>query len=124
MNTLIIAGNVGKDAVTRNTQGGDKVTGFSVAVSNGRDKEATWFDCSFWGDRGEKVAQYITKGSKITVSGRVSARVHEGKAYLQVAVFDVTLQGASDGGGRQSDSRQDRSDEKSKSSDMDDEIPF
>lgn len=93
MNSISIAGNVGKDAVTRTTQGGEKVTSFSVAVSETKDK-TTWFNCSFWGDRGEKVAPYITKGSKLAATGRVSAREHEGKAYLEVSVHHVTLMGS------------------------------
>ena len=47
MQVLIIAGNVGKDAVLRHTQSGDDVLGFSVAVNNGKDangqdRPATW----------------------------------------------------------------------------------
>jgi len=92
MNLLLIAGGVGKDAELRTTQNGKKVLGFSVGVS-GRDKETTWFDCSLWGERGEKLAPYIKKGGKVTVSGQVSAREYNGKAYLQVFVHDLTLQG-------------------------------
>ena len=54
MNNLTIAGALGRDAETRTTQTGETVTGFSVAVSNGKDRDATWFDCSLWGDRGPK----------------------------------------------------------------------
>jgi single-strand DNA-binding protein len=51
MKNITIAGNIGKDAVTRNTQGGDSVTSWSVAVEerNGQDKRTIWFDVSLWG---------------------------------------------------------------------------
>ena len=93
MNNLTIAGNIGKDAELRTTQNGKDVASFTVAVSNGKNKDATWFDCSIWGDRAAKLQPYIRKGDKITVSGEVSAREHNGKAYLQLFVREVTLQG-------------------------------
>ena len=92
MKAIIIAGNIGRDAVTRTTQGGDKITGWSVAVEAGfgQNKRTLWFDCSWFGGRGEKLAQYLTKGSKVTVSGDFDTREHEGKTYLQLRVNDVT----------------------------------
>lgn len=125
MNNITIAGNVGKSAEIRSTQNGDKLAGFSVAVDNGKDangnrRDATWFDCTLWGKRAEALAPYIVKGGKVTVSGRVSARAHDGKAYLQISVQEITLQG---GGERQQESRDDNSGY-APSGDMDDEIPF
>ena len=99
MKTITIAGNIGKNAETRHTQGGDAVTGFSVAVEDrsGKDKPAVWFDVSIWGKRGETLAQYLTKGSKVTVSGDLGRREHDGKTYLTVRANDVTLQGGRTG---------------------------
>ena len=127
MNLITIAGTLGKDCQTRTTQTGDSVTGFSVAVNEGKDK-TTWFNCSYWGERGTKVAPYLLKGKRVTLSGRVSARCHEGKAYLEVSVGQLTLMspasegrddrssgGGSGGYGGQQDSR---------SAPIDDEIPF
>jgi single-strand DNA-binding protein len=95
MKNITIAGRIGKSAETRNTQGGDQVTGFSVAVDEGfGDKKRTiWFDVSFWGKRGASVAQYLTKGAQVTVTGDLSTREHEGKTYLTVRANDLTLQG-------------------------------
>jgi single-strand DNA-binding protein len=99
MKTVIIAGNIGKDAEVR-IAGDKRVTGWSVAVDDGwgDNKRTLWFDCNWWGQRGEKVAQYITKGGKITVSGELSTREHNDKTYLTVNVTDVTLQSKADGG--------------------------
>ena len=103
MRNITIAGNIGKDAQIRTTQNGDKITGWSVAVEAGygQNKKTQWYDCSWFGSRGEKVAPYLTKGSKITVSGEFDTREHDGKTYLQISVNNVTLQG----GGNQSGDR-------------------
>ena len=126
MKAITIAGNVGKDAVIRTTQGGDKITGWSVAVEDGfgQNKRTLWFDCSWFGGRGEKLAQYLTKGSKITVSGDFSTREHEGKTYLQVRVNDVTLQGGKPEGQRDDRQHDQRAPAGRAAADMDDEIPF
>lgn len=94
-----IAGNVGKDATLRSLQNGDKVLGFSVAVDNGRDKEATWYDCSVFGKRAESLEQYIRKGTKLALMRRLSVRVHEGKAYMGIAVSELTFQGGNQNSG-------------------------
>lgn len=122
MKAIVIAGNVGRDAVIRTTQGGDRITGWSVAVEDGfgQNKRTLWFDCSWFGGRGEKLAQYLTKGSKVTVSGDFSTREHDGKTYLQVRVNDVTLQG-----GKPEGQRDDRQQERGRADDIDaDSIPF
>jgi len=98
MQQLFIAGNVGKDAELRRTQGGDPVCGFSVAVDNGKDKqggrrESTWYECSLWGKRAESLAPFLKKGGKVTVSGRPTVRIYNDKAYLGISVDQITLQG-------------------------------
>lgn len=95
MNNYNAIGRVGKDAQTRFTQGGDPVTGWSLAVDSGYgDKKQTlWLDCSLWGKRGERVAEYITKGSQLGVTGELGTREHDGKTYLTLRVAEVSLIG-------------------------------
>ena len=135
MQTLTIAGNVGKDPVLRNTGGGDAVLGFSLAVDNGKDKdgnkrETTWYDCSIWGKRATSLQNHISKGSKLVLTGRPTVRVHEGKAYLGISVNELTFMGGGDGGGehRQDDdyahAPQAKRDTPPARDDMADEIPF
>ena len=98
MQILIISGNVGKDAVLRNTPGGDSVLNFSLAVDNGKDsngnkRDATWYDCSLWGKRANSLQNHITKGCKLSLSGRPTARAHEGKVYLGISVNELTFMG-------------------------------
>lgn len=127
MKSITIAGGIGKDAVTRTTQSGDKVTGFSVGVSEGfgDSKRTIWFDCSLWGNRGEKLAGYLTKGSRVAVSGDLSTREHEGKTYLTVRASEVTLLGGGqDNGQRQERQQSGGSPAGGRHDDMDGEIPF
>ena len=119
MQKLIIAGAVTKDAELRRTQNGKPVLNFSVRVSNGKDKDGNWrdstfYDASFWGERGEKMHRFIVKDLKLTVWGRPKARAHEGKVYLGIDVDDLTFQG---GGEKQSH-------EPAAPAGLDDEIPF
>lgn len=130
MKNITIAGNIGKDAVVRTTPAGDNVTGWPVAVEDrtGKEKSTIWFDCSLWGKRGSALAQYLMKGTKVSVSGELSTREHEGKTYLTIRADQVTLMG---GGDRQESGGYDRNDTGTKKEDQgrsrhqeDDEIPF
>lgn len=89
-------GRIGKDAVTRFTQGGDSVTGFSLAMDDGfGDKKTThWFDCSGWGKRYEAVAPYLLKGSQVFVVGEQGEREHEGKIYKTLRLQTLDLVGS------------------------------
>ena len=99
MKSITIFGNIGKDAVARTTQSGQSVTSWTVAVEHraGSEKSTIWFDVSMWGKRGEGLAQYLTKGGKVAVSGDFSTRMHDGKTYLQVNANDVSLGGSASG---------------------------
>ena len=132
MQILTIAGNVGKDPELRTTPNGEHVLSFSLAVDNGKDKngnkrDSTWYDCSIWGKRAQSLQGHITKGSKLTLSGRPSARCHNDKAYLGVTVNELAFQG---GGQQQSEPQgggyagQGASAGAGGVGDLDDEIPF
>jgi single-strand DNA-binding protein len=77
--TIIIVGNLGKDPEMRYTPSGQAVTSFSVASSrsytgsNGQQvKETVWFRVSAWGKQAETCNQYLKKGSKVLIEGRLS----------------------------------------------------
>jgi len=76
--TIIIAGNLGRDPEMRYTPGGTAVTNMSVATSrqySGADgqqvKETIWFRVSAWGKQAETCNQYLHKGSKVLIEGRL-----------------------------------------------------
>jgi len=122
MQVLSIAGNVGKDAVLRTTEKGDKVLGFSVAVSNGKDKDATWYDCSVWGKRAENLEPHIKKGGKLALSGRPTVRVHEGKPYLGLSVNELAFMGGS--AARDEHDQRAPAEQPGGGYDLNDDIPF
>ena len=77
--TIIIVGNLGRDPEMRYTPAGQAVTNFSVATSRqytGSDgnqvKETIWFRVSAWGKQAETCNQYLRKGSKVLVEGRLT----------------------------------------------------
>ena len=113
MQKAFIAGTVSNIRGLRDA-GQNKVFNFSVAVSNGKNQDGSWKDSTFWevaiwGKRGEALSKFLTKGTKVAVSGRLQpARVHEGKAYQSVDADEVTLQGGGEqsGGGQPQEQRQ------------------
>jgi single-strand DNA-binding protein len=121
MQSITIAGKIGRDAETR--QAGDgSVTSFSVAVDqrNGRDKTTNWWRVSIWGKRGEALAQYLRKGDNVTVCGEFSVSEYDGKTQLNVRANEVALQGG------KSDTRQEpQRQQQAPVDDLDDDlVPF
>lgn len=76
--SVTLVGNLGKDPDLRFTPGGQPVTTFSVATSrnytsNGQKvDETTWFRITAWGKLAETCNQYLRKGSKVLVEGRLT----------------------------------------------------
>jgi single-strand DNA-binding protein len=76
--TIIIVGNLGRDPEMRYTPGGQAVTNFNVAVndnytsSSGERVERTiWIRVTAWGKQAETCNQYLKKGRKVLVEGRL-----------------------------------------------------
>lgn len=97
MNSITIAGIVGKDAELRVLNDGTNIATFSVADSQGKDK-TIWWNVNLWGRKAESLHSYITKGTKVTVTGSVSEetwndkQTGEAKKSLRVRVNDILLQ--------------------------------
>lgn len=91
MQQITITGSAGRDPELRNTPKGDQVCSLSVGVTQGwgENKSTNWFRCSIWGKRAETVAQYVKKGSKVTVCGEFSTKEYEGKTQLEIRVADI-----------------------------------
>ena len=102
--TLIIVGNLGRDPEMRYTPSGQAVTSFSVATTSqykSKDgeqvKETIWWRVSVWGNQAEACNQYLKKGSKVLVEGRVtpdketgSPRVYQTKDGKSASSYEVT----------------------------------
>jgi single-strand DNA-binding protein len=80
VNKMLIIGNVGSEPEMRYTPGGNPVTSFSVATnrryttSEGEQREETeWFRVNAWNRLAETCNQYVTKGMKVFVEGRLKS---------------------------------------------------
>ena len=79
INSVSISGNITRDAELRQTASGMAVLGFSVAVNDRRKNAQTdqwedypnFIDCSMFGTRAERIAQYLVKGTKVAVLGKL-----------------------------------------------------
>ena len=125
MQNITIAGRVGRDAETRQAGSGN-VTSFTVAVDQGygQNKLTNWWRVSLWGQRGEKLAQYIRKGDNITVTGEFTLGEYEGKPQLNVNANDVALQGGKGEYGAQHTDGSRSGGQAPADDDLDDDIAF
>ena len=71
-----LIGNLGQDPEMRYTPEGEGITSFSVACSQGKDKEGndrppTWVRVDAWGKLAELTNEYLGKGSQVFIRGRL-----------------------------------------------------
>ena len=101
INHVAISGNLARAAELKRTQSGNSVLTFDVAV-NDRVKNpqtgewedrANWVTCNLWGTRAERVAQYLDKGTKVAIEGRLRYRAWEQdgqrRSKLEVVVDEI-----------------------------------
>ena len=148
VNKVFLLGNVGKDPEVRSTGGGMAVANFSLATSDRfQDAQGNWQDRTEWHNlvafkrTAEIVRDYVKKGSKLYIEGKIQTRSWDDKETgakkyrTEIIVNDLSLlSGREDGGGssRSSnapsnmDQRQPAaSDEYSQAAEIsDDDIPF
>lgn len=81
LNKVLIIGRLGKDPELRFTQSGQPICSFTVASgrswrdgSGGQHDETEWFRVAAWDKLGEICNQYLTKGTRIYVEGRLQTR--------------------------------------------------
>lgn len=98
INQVILMGRLTRDPETRTTPSGKTVTSFSLAVDRqGADDQADFFDIVAWEKTGELVAQYLTKGRRALVQGRLRQDSWDDKetgkkrSKVEVVAFDVTF---------------------------------
>lgn len=114
INVFTLSGRIGRDAEVRNTSGGKVVVGFPVAVDvgYGDNKSTLWVDCSGWGDRWEKLAEYLPKGASVTVTGEANLQTYQSngveKTKLTCRVNDIQLPAKSSGNTPSQAPRQER----------------
>lgn len=112
LNQVTLMGNLTRDPELRQTPTGQNVTSFSLALNrsykdaSGEWQEATdYIDIVCWGPLAERVAQYLSKGRRCLVQGRLQSRSWEQdgnkRSKVEVLANDVTFldsRGGDDGG--------------------------
>jgi single-strand DNA-binding protein len=104
VNKVILLGNVGKDPEIRSTPGGTMVANFTLATSDRfQDAQGNWQDRTEWHAlvafkrTAEIVRDYVKKGSKLYIEGKLTTRSWEDKETKQkrykteIVVFDLSL---------------------------------
>ena len=126
---LIIIGNVGQNPEMRFMPDGSPVTTFSVATSRkfGDKNETTWFRVTVWNKQAEACNQYLSKGSKVLIEGRLKAgadgnpAVYQKKDNTWAASYEITAENVRFLSGGEGHSTTDRD---TGGYSADDDIPF
>jgi single-strand DNA-binding protein len=105
LNRCEFIGRLGKDAETKFTPSGVAKTSFSIATSHsykvGEEwkSDTTWTNVVLW--RSERVAEYLKKGERVFLAGRLSTRSYDKdgvtKWITEVVADEVMLLGGKSG---------------------------
>jgi single-strand DNA-binding protein len=113
LNQVFLMGNLTRDPELRQTPNGQSVVSFSLALNRAyKDQSGEWqemtdyVDIVAWGPLAERVAQYMSKGRRCLVQGRLQSRSWEQegqkRSKVEVVASDVTFldsRGGGEGGG-------------------------
>ena len=115
LNQVCIAGNLGQDVELRYTQQGLAVANLNIAVnehfkdSNGEPQKRThWFRATAFGRTAEIAAQYLHKGSKLGIAGKLVQRTWQddqgnNRSSVEIRIDQLELLGSGNGNGNQND---------------------
>lgn len=94
LNLCQYIGHLGRDPETRHTASGKAVCNFSIAVNSTRGGEAhtEWINLIAWERQAEICQQYLTKGSKVYVSGRSQTRKWQNKEGVEQKTTELILE--------------------------------
>lgn len=98
--TITVIGNLTADPELRYTPAGAAVANFTVAstprvfdkqTGEWRDGDGLFLRCSIWRDPAEHVAESLTRGNRVIVTGRLKQRSFETKEGEQRTVFELDV---------------------------------
>ena len=84
MNQIVLIGYLTADPTTRATSTGKTVTSFTIGVTRSRkdangDKQSDFFRITTWGATADFCGRYLTKGSRVAVTGEINLNSYDGK---------------------------------------------
>ena len=92
INRVILSGNLGATPKHYPANGDKKpMATFSLAVSAGRDREPNWFRITVFDKLAESCAEYLTKGDRVSVDGRLTTSTYEQNGEPRTSVQVVAL---------------------------------
>ena len=152
VNKAILIGNLGRDPELRHTAGGQSVATFTVATNRSwtsqdgtANEETEWHNIVAWGRLAEICQQYLQKGRKVYIEGRIQTRSWDDaktgqKRYMteivanQMIILDPPGGSRSEGGARRAGAAQPAGDRGAagagetvdwpEADDLDDDLPF
>ena len=89
-NSIILTGNLCRDAELKYTQSNKPVLQFTIACNNGQ--KADFFTCVLWESTAEGIAKYMTKGKPVLVRGRLQTRSYEAKDGTKKTVYEINCE--------------------------------
>lgn len=92
LNRVALVGRLTRDPELRRTSNGKAVTSFNLAVERNfksDDQEADFINCVCWGKIAENTERYCSKGSLVSVDGRIQTRNYENNQGQKVYVTEV-----------------------------------
>lgn len=105
INQVILMGRLTRDPEQRTTTTGKTIASFSIAVDRGgQDDAADFFNVTAWEKLGELVMQYLAKGRRVLVQGRLRQDTWDDKetgkrqSRIEVVATDVTFLDGPNGG--------------------------
>ncbi len=114
INRVVISGNLTRDSELRATTSGMSVLGFGVAVNDRRKNQQTgawedypnYIDCTLFGSRADSLHQYLVKGTKVTIEGKLRwsqwERDGQKRSKIEIIVDDLEFMTRNATGGQQS----------------------
>jgi single-strand DNA-binding protein len=110
INQVILMGRLTRDPEQRTTTTGKTIASFSIAVDRaGQDDQADFFDITAWEKLGELAVQYLSKGRRVLVQGRLRQDSWDDKetgkkrSRIEVTATDITFLDGPSGDGAGSD---------------------
>ncbi|NPD30954.1 single-stranded DNA-binding protein [Eggerthellaceae bacterium zg-1084] len=110
INRVIISGNLTRDAELRSTATGMPVLGLGVAVNDRRKNAATgewedypnFIDCTMFGQRAQSLSRYLTKGTKVSIEGKLRwsqwERDGQKRSKIEVIVDEIEFMSSRNAG--------------------------
>lgn len=134
VNTVCVSGNLTRDPDLRTTKTGMPVLEIGIAVNERVKENGDWkdrpsfFDAIMFGSRAQNIAQYLSKGTKVTISGKLRQQRWErdghSRSKVEIIVDDIDFANGRSNQGSHGSPEPSYSTADSGQSYYDEEIPF